>query len=60
MVQEQRQIYGPIEQNREPRNKPSSMQSKIFDKKGKTKQCGNAEVSSTNNAGKIGYPQAKE
>ena len=60
MVLEQRQIHRPIEQNREPRNKPSPMQSKIFDKKGKTTQCGNVEVSSTNNAGKIGYPQAKE
>ena len=28
MVLEQRQIYRPIEQNREPRNKPSLMQSK--------------------------------
>ena len=60
MALAQKQICGSTEQNREPRNKPSPMQSKIFDKKGKTTQCGNVEVSSTNNAGKTGYPQAKE
>ena len=51
----QKQTYGSMEQNREPRNKPTHLQL-IFDKRGKRVQWENSTVSSASGVGRAGLP----
>ena len=57
MVLAQKQTYGLMEQNKEPRNKPTHLQSLIFDKRGKNIQW-EKTVSSASGVGKAGQLHA--
>ena len=58
MIRAQKQKYRPMEQDREPRDKPTHLWSPIYDKVGKNIQW--SKDSSISGAGKTGQLHVKE